>query len=116
MKKILRQFRYYGTNNPLNAPSGISKDNLQSGHIFRNSEDLQLATIVAFGIQTVPGVQFYINDSLDTVVIGQSGIYELDLSDGYEVHELRFTSKSLDLINNSPEAYLIIDIIYSAEG
>ena len=37
---------------------------------------------------------------------------ELDLSDGYEVHELRFTSKSLDLINNSPEAYLIIDIIY----
>lgn len=118
MKKVLRQFRYYGedaNSSSLNAPSNISRDSLYSGHIFRDSLELRSASIVSLGIQTIPGIQFYVNDSLDTIIIGSNGIYELSLSDGYEIDELRFTSDSLELINSNPSAYLIIDIIYNVE-
>ena len=121
MKKVLRQFRYYkdtDENNfthPLNAPDNISKNTLKTGEIFFNTAEVEFATIVSLGIQTLPGVQFYLNDSIDTIIIGPTGIYELNLSDGYEIKALRFTDASLTLIENNPSAYLIIDVIYNVE-
>lgn len=118
MKKVLRQFRYYGSDentSSLNAPAGIDKAKLQSGDIFFSSSDVLSATIVSLGIQTIPGVQFYLNDSVDTIIIGSTGIYELNLSDGYEIKALRFTADSLELIDHNTTAYLIIDIVYNTE-
>ena len=86
MKKVLRQFRYYGddaNSSSLNAPSTISRDTLYSGQIFRDSPELRSALIVSLGIQTIPGIQFYVNDSLDTIIIGSNGIYEFVQIDKY---------------------------------
>lgn len=117
MKKILRQFRYYGdSSSSLNSPEGITVDQLYTGEIFFSSAELRTAKIVAFGIQTVPGVQFYVNDSVESVIIGPSGIYELDLSDGYEITALRFRKTVLqNLIDGNSSAYLIVDVIYEVE-
>lgn len=116
MKKVLRQFRYYGSQETsLNAPSSIDKERLRSGDIFFSSSDVYSATIVSLGIQTVPGVQFYLNDSVDTIIVGSTGIYELNLSDGYEIKSLRFTQESMELIDHNTSAYLIIDVVYNTE-
>lgn len=116
MKKVLRQFRYYGSQETsLNAPTGINSEKLQSGDIFFSSSDTLSTTIVSLGIQTIPGVQFYLNDSVDTVIVGSTGIYELNLSDGYEIKALRFTADSMELIDHNTSAYLIVDVVYNTE-
>ena len=118
MGKVLKQFRYYGDVDPngLNYPYEINKENLQTGEIFFNSPTLMTATIASLGIQTIPGVKFYLNDAVDSIIIGSSGVYELNLTDNYEISALRFEGKSLDLIGSySGDAYLIIDIVYNTE-
>ena len=117
MKKVLRQFRYYGSDentSSLNAPAGIDKAKLQSGDIFFSSSDVLSATIVSLGIQTIPGVQFYLNDSVDTIIIGSTGIYELELEGISKISSLKFDSKSLKLIADNPNAFLFIDVIYES--
>ena len=112
-KKLLKQFRYYG-DNALKNSQDISSTSLVSGSIFFGSE--KLISIAALGIQTIPGVQFYLNDSNEPIVIGSTGLFELSLSDGYEVNFLRFDQESIDLIAaSSNAAYLIVDIIYNVE-
>ena len=112
MRKILRQFRFYGNSNSLNSPEDITSGDLERGEIFFKSSELKNATIVSFGIQTVPGVQFYINDSPNTVIVGPTGIYELNLQDGYEINVIKFIPDSLDLIEENNNAYLIVDVMY----
>lgn len=116
MKKLLKQFRYYGeARNDLNYPPTITKTNLYTGGIFFTSNDL--LSIQALGIQAVPGTKFYLNNSVESIIVGSTGIYELDLADGYEITALKFDSASLNLINDpTNSAYLIIDAIYNVEG
>lgn len=116
MAKHLKQFRYYGANSDLNYPSNIVTTNsLTSGSAFFGSRNL--ISIAALGIQTWPGVKFYLNDSTDSIIIGSTGIYELNLKDNYEVTSLRFDKSSLGLIDSNVNhgAYLIIDIVYNTE-
>ena len=118
MGKQLKQYRYYGTkdnlNSNLNSPSNINKQNLVTGSIFFNSGNL--LSIASLGIQTWPGVKFYLNDSVDSVIIGSTGMYELNINEDYEITSLRFDSTSIDLIDDkSNSAYLIIDIVYNTE-
>lgn len=114
MKKI-RQFRYYGSDaTALNFPSGINRDTLKTGQIFKEEIDLRSSTIVALGIQTLPGLQVNLNGAHHPpIIIGSSGIYELSLSNGYEINNLAFPDASLNLIDSNPNAYLIIDLIYN---
>lgn len=114
VKKVLKQFRFYGVGSDLTYPQGMTTSNLISGLIFNQAN---LISIASLGIQTWPGVKFYLNDSPDPIIIGSSGIYELSLSDNYEITALKFDSQSINLINSdSNEAYLIVDIIYNVEG
>ena len=118
MGKVLKQFRYYGDSDPneLNYPADIKKENLQTGAIFFNTPALAAATIASLGIQTIPGIKFYLNDAVDPIIVGSTGIYELNLTDNYEISALRFEGKSLDLIGSyNGDAYLIIDIVYNTE-
>lgn len=119
MKKVLRQFRYYGEGSQkssLNFPNNINKVGLKKGTIFLEEAELISAKIIGLKIQTVPGVEFYLNDGEDSLIIGANGVYELKIGEGYEIsNQMRFTEKSIDLIDYNPNAYLIIDIIYSVE-
>lgn len=85
-----------------------------------NFKDMPTSGIKRIGIQTIPGVEFSINDSpLSNIVIGPSGIFELDVEASGSI------VGKIDLIENtllryfegdSSTAYLIMDVIYETGG
>ena len=107
MAKQFAQFRFYTENDERNYPSVINIDNLAIGNIFAD-----YMPISQIGIQSIPGTKFYLNNSYLPIIIGYTGIYELDVDDLAEITSLRFDNESLNKIKNNPETYLIIDIIY----
>ena len=94
-----------------NQPEDLTSSVLMSGEIFEKYQP-----IIQLGVQTLPGVKMCLNSNLDPIIIGASGIYELDLTDSsVKITEIQFDSESLTLINNSPDGYLIIDLVYQEE-
>jgi len=55
---------------------------------------------------------FYLNGSEDPIIIGSTGIYELDMQDGVEVSTLQIDGRSLGAIDDAEDGYIIIDILY----
>ena len=116
MAKYLMQFRYYGNSSDgKNYPSSITKYSLISGS-YLISYKPSATSIASLGIQTLPGVKLYLNNSqVDPIIVGPSGIYELGINENYEITGLQFDRKSLDLIDANSGAYLIIDVVYNVE-
>lgn len=114
MAKSIQQFRFYGDDNKSqNQPSFITQNQLVSGSIF--FQDKTLGSITQLGIQTLPGTKFYLNNSANPIIIGYTGIYELDLEGISEITSISFDRNSLSAINNIGNAYLIVDAIYNVE-
>ena len=111
MAKKIMQFRYYGDNANKNYPQlgdPTYRTRLVTGSLFSN-----YTPITQLGIQTLPGTKFYINDAKTPIIIGSTGIYELNLEGISEIINLKFENGSINTIANNPNAYLIVDIIYS---
>ena len=109
MAKQITQFRYYKEGHTNNSPSGITVDQLIDGNAFKGMIITQL------GIQTLPGVRFHLNDNNPTnppIIIGSTGIYELEIDGISQIESFWFEKNSLDLIEKNENAYLIIDMIY----
>lgn len=68
--------------------------------------------IVQLGIQTVPGTKFYLNSSSNPIIVGSTGIYEINLINNSPITWLAFDEASLKFIDANGSAYLLIDIIY----
>lgn len=81
-------------------------ESLKDGSLFSSMSIQQL------GIQALPGTKFYINGSNSPVLVGFSGLFNLDLTDQGEITELRFDLNSLKYIKNA-NSILIIDIAYT---
>lgn len=114
MAKKVSQFRYYGPDNKDNQPSNISLSTLSNGQVFfKDGGESQ--SIVQLGIQTIPGVKFYLNEGIEPIFIGGTGIYELDLSGLTDITALSFDQDSINKILNTNGAYLIVDAIYETE-
>lgn len=114
MAKQVKQFRYYsepGYGLNMNNPSNINHDSLVSGEIFG-----LYTPIYKIGIQAIPGTKFYLNDTSSPIIVGHTGIFEMDLNERTEIIALKFDAKSIKLINDNINAYLIIDIIYEEEN
>jgi hypothetical protein len=63
----------------------------------------------------LPNTKFYLNNSLDGyIIVGPTGVYELNLEGISEIGDLGFDRKSLELIRDNPNGYLIIDVIYDS--
>ena len=107
MAKQIMQFRYYGENSSKNYPSEIQFQNLKDGTIFT-----KYCPIKQLGIQTMPGVKFSLNRSSDSIIVGSTGIYELNASNLAEINSLAFDYTSLNMINKNDQAYIIVDIMY----
>lgn len=107
MARKVMQFRYYGPGNLNNCPSRLSKLQLTRGTAFNSYRPIK-----QLGIQAPPGTQFTLNNSLQPIIVGHTGIYELELDDMVEIFQLSFSGKSIDYIDTSSGAYLIIDMIY----
>lgn len=114
MSKAVRQYRFYNSTDTVrNQPSSINVANLISGSIFFN--EAELGAITQLGIQTLPGTKFYLNNSITPVIVGYTGIYELDLRSEAEITALSFESASVNTINSIGNAYLIVDAVYEVE-
>ena len=106
------QYRYYNDDNLNNFPSKATGNLFTSGTAF--SETIP---ILQLGIQSLPGTKFKLNNSVDPIIIGSTGIYELDLDNKTEISSLAFDATSIQNINENNGAYLIVDIIYeNSEG
>lgn len=110
MAKQVMQFRYYNNSSSNNYPSSSLRGKLEDGTAFKG-----YTPIIQLGIQTLPGTQFYLNNSHSPILIGATGIYELDLEGYAEITDLRFDTNSLEVINQAPNAHLIIDIVSEIE-
>ena len=105
MAKMVNQYRYYGEGNGKNSPINLSADTLIEGLLSNDTFILQL------GVQTYPGTEMYLNNGNYPIVIGSTGIYELNVENFSQITQIQFAKASLDLINNNDNAYLIIDTI-----
>lgn len=114
MRKI-GQIRFYGaaedgTANSNNSPNSLRTGQLISGSVFSN-----IGRIVQLGIQTVPGVKFYLNKGTMPIIVGNTGIYDLQLDSVAAITSLSFDATSIALINSNPNSYLIVDYIYEED-
>ena len=121
--KKITQLRFFGDSNGFlntsdinaiyhqmdeNQPNSLSSLDLSSGDAF-----VDYVPIIQLGIQALPGTKFNLNANLDPIIIGVSGMYELDLTNSSAVlTSLTFDKDSLDQIEKNPDGYLIIDIVY----
>lgn len=103
MNVDFKQFRYFGKNSNLN---NITQAQLINGTVFGSS-------VIQLGIRTLPGVKFYLNEGLDPVIVGYTGVFELDFpSSGGSISSIRFDANSIDFIdNNINGGYIIIDAL-----
>lgn len=109
--KQVRQFRYYGDKNPNNYPTSLTYYALHSGNIFQN-----LGVVTHLGVQALPGTSFYLNNSAHPIVVGSTGIYELNLEGLSQISAIKFAKKSLDMVDGSSGSQLIIDVLYEGAG
>lgn len=107
MAKVVRQFRYYTESNNDNQPSGCTLSQYTSGTVFNDC-----FPILQLGIQTLPGTKFYLNNAERPIIVGATGIYELDIDGLAEIVKLTFDYTSMNIIKDSDTAGLIVDIIY----
>lgn len=108
------QFRYYGAKNPKNVPANtewIGADS-NGGEVLDllNSQGI---SAVKIGIQTLPGVKFYLNNLGNTgIIIDHTGVYELDLRNTTTtISTLYFDPESLARIEEIDNASIIVDVL-----
>lgn len=122
MKRTVIQYRYYDNNNTHNYPSSasgttpITLQNINDGSIFLSElKKEQYGNIVQLGIQTLPGTIFYVNGGIDPIIVGATGIFELDLTGYSEIYRLEFNMNSLKTIQKTENGYLVVDAVYELE-
>ena len=111
MARRVGQIRYFGENNTRqNYPAYITAQRLRNGNAFD-----EIYPIIQLGVQTLPGTKIYLNNHTTPVIIGATGIYELDVAGLTNITDIQFDDESLKIINDNPNAYIIIDYICETE-
>ncbi len=104
MAREISQIRYTGNAN--------TASDFITGRAFQTEAAKGIEQI---GIQAAPGTKFYLNDSPDPIIIGSTGIYELDLMDIAVVTALRFDAESINAMSNNEgneTIPLLVDLVY----
>lgn len=115
MANQVKQFRYYNDAearvgaNSRNSPTTATKTDFANGTVFSNC-----FPVSQLGIQALPGTRVKLNKATDQdyLLIGSTGIFELDLDNQTEITSIEFDYDSLKNIEKSNNAVLIVDIIY----
>ena len=112
MARKVQQIRYYGEGKTsLNQPASLNGAQLRSGSVFN-----KYTPMIQLGIQTMPGVKFFLNNSVDPIIVGNTGIYELNVENMTEITALSFDTTAINMINANPStAYIIVDILYEQD-
>ena len=124
--KHIAQFRYYaeqdkgGLNYHPALGNKISSeeylDLLIKGKLFEGQfGDIKYSFlgITKLGIQCRTNTKFYLNNSNYPIVIGNTGIYELDLENHGEINNIRFDKTVLESLAGDR---LLVDIVYESQG
>lgn len=111
MAKRIMQFRYYSSSNNVNQPKNATHNDFASGDVFKG-----YFPFTKLGIQALPGTRFYLNDNPNEIIIGATGIYELDLEGISKIENLTFSGESLKLISSSQNTGLIVDVVCDQGG
>lgn len=106
MAKRIGQVRFYKDRSPQNYPQPWSKDSIRYGEPFSGKRIIQL------GIQTLPGTKFSINNNPAWLVVGMTGIYELNVDGLTAITGIVFDPNSISMISANDNAYLIVDYLY----
>ena len=115
MANVIQQFRFFSVDSPSNYNIEEVKD-LVTGD-FLKTNGFSISSIIQLGIQALPGTRFYLNNLTEPIIIGETGIFELELNGVTEISKIQFDCASLNAISRNVNARLIIDIIYiSNEG
>lgn len=112
MAKRVKQVRYYEDSSNKNYPDGSNGIKPQYRNLISGTAFSQYMPIIQLGIQALPGTKFYVNGSNNPIIIGNTGIYELNLQGLTEINSLQFDASSIALIHSNKNAYLIVDMIY----
>lgn len=105
------QLRYYTEGNANNYPSNITWPEFCTQETFK-----KYSPITQLGIQALPGTRFYINSGINPIIIGGSGIFELDVTNtSASITSFRMDQKSMELIRDLETGYLIIDLVYGEQ-
>lgn len=116
----VKQFRYYNdkssevSESKRNQPTTLNGTTtlITSQHYVNGDVFGKNFPVTQLGIQALPGTKFYLNEAVDPVIIGATGIYELDLTNGIQISKISFAHDSMENIKNNDNAFLIVDIIY----
>ena len=116
----VKQFRYYNdkssevSESKRNQPTTLNGTTtlITSEHYVNGDVFGKHFPVTQLGIQALPGTKFYLNEAVDPVIIGATGIYELDLTNGIQISKISFAHDSMENIKNNDNAFLIVDIIY----
>ena len=112
----MKQFRYYQENNPNNSFMEDGKTPCTWSYFCISENFKEFAPINVLGIQTLPGTKFYLNSSMIPITIGQSGIFELDVTGtSATINNIRFEQGSMQKIRDNDSGFLIIDIAYEEQ-
>ena len=108
MATKIAQFRYYSDNNINNYPKNWSWAIYCEAQAFK-----AYSPIMQLGIQTLPGTRLYINSSTTPVIVGSTGIFELDVTNtSASIASIRIEQASMQKLRELDNGYLIIDIVY----
>ena len=115
MANKVKQFRFYNNaeagkgDASNNSPKTAEMIGFIDGTIFADC-----FPISQLGIQALPGTRFLLNNAPETdyILIGQTGIFELDLNNQTEITNIKFDAASMKKINDLTNAVLIVDLIY----
>ena len=114
LKQKVYQFKYYGSDSTKNEPEGNAWIGLSSDATKSSDLLAKYGAAVKIGIQTLPGIKFYISDSnlSNGIIIDHTGVYELDLRNTTTaISNLRFDAASLSRIDEVDNASLIVDVL-----
>lgn len=110
MKRIM-QFRFSGdgssSNYPNSGETAISAEKLKYKNIFQGYNQIS-----QLGIQGQPGTAFYLNGSEYSILLGETGIYEIDLQDRGYITSINFVDNTAFKTYSPNRNQLLIDIIY----
>ena len=108
MTQNFKQFVFCKNGSAKNSPSNLTGANLVAGNIF-----LDYQPISQIGIQAPPGTKIYFNNNDSPIIIGYTGLLELDFSStGGSISSIAVDQASIDYISSNDSAILIIDIAY----
>lgn len=107
MTQSFQQFIYYSPHSYKNFPTNLSADSLISGDFLPRNK-----TISQLGIRSIPGTKIYLNGGKIPLVIGFTGLFEIDLTAGGAISDIKVDEASIKEISKNDSAYLIIDVAF----